>query len=193
MNTGQTLLTIVALVLLGTTVLTVNQNSLNNGTILRQTELGIYAVSLATSYIQRASGLDFDSKTVGGLVYITVPMPQPPYIPATTLTAPGSLKCDAGEVQNNDNTFDDFDDYNTFVKDTIITSVDKFHVSAEVYYVNQTPPYKKITLNSTWLKQMNIYVNNSVDRKVFENKNVITDTQTATDTIKMSYIMGFYK
>jgi hypothetical protein len=173
----------------------VNRNSLNNGTILRQTELGIYSVSLATSYIQRASALDFDEKTIGGAVLITVPMPQPPNIPAADLTAPGSLGPEPGtagvtfkqnEATNLDYTYDDFDDYNGFLADTSISSVDKFHVRAEVYYVTQTAPFTKVTANTTWLKQMNIYINNSVDRKIITGKSEV-------DTIKMSYIMGFYK
>jgi hypothetical protein len=187
MGTGQMLLSIMALILFGTTILSVNRNNLNQGVILRQTELGIYAVSLATSYVQKASGMDYDEKTVGGLVYITIPMPQPPSIPVATLTASGSLGVDAGETQNFDNTFDDFDDYKNFLKDTTIAGVDKFHVAADVYYVNQTPPYAKVTANTTWLKKIDIKVNNTIDRKYF------TGETAATDTIKMSYILSFYK
>lgn len=198
MGTGQMVLTIMAIVLLGTTILSVNSSSLNQGTILRQTELGIYAVSLASSYIQRAAALDFDEKTVNGLLSITVPMPQPPNIPSTTLTAPASLGPEPGtpgttvgvyETKNFDNTYDDFDDYNTFVKDTNISDVDKFHVHADVYYISQTAPFTKVTANTTWLKQMDIYVNNTVDRNVFE-KNAV---DKGTDTIKLSYILGFFK
>jgi hypothetical protein len=193
MGTGQMFLTIMAVMLLGVTIMSVNRNNLNQGTILRQTEIGIYAVSLATSYIQKAAAMDFDQKTVSGLVYITVPMPQPPSIPAATLTAPGSLGFDGSattpiEVVNKDDTYNDFDDYNGYVYDTTITSVDKFHVTASVYYVNQTPPYTKNTANITWLKQMDIKINNSIDRKVFQGSST-----SGTDTIKMSYIMGFYK
>jgi hypothetical protein len=187
MGTGQMLLSIMALVLLGTTIFSVNRNNINQGTILRQTELGIYAVSLATSYVQKASGMDFDENTAGGLVYINIPMPQPPSIPVGTLTAPGSLGIDAGETQNYDNTYDDFDDYKNFVKDTTIRGVDNFHVTADVYYVNQAPPYAKITANITWLKKIVVKVNNTIDRKV------ITGEKAATDTIQMSYIMSFYK
>jgi len=190
MGTGQMMLSILAVTLLGLTIIAVNGNNLNQGTILRQTELGIYGVSLATSYLQKASSMDFDQNTVGGLVYITVPMPQQGSIPAGTLTAPGSLHCETGESQNDDNTFNDFDDYNTFVRNVAIAGVDNFHVSAEVYYVNQTKPYARAA-NMSWLKQMNVSVNNTIDRRVFQNKT--GDTQTATDTIKMSYIMGFYK
>lgn len=187
MNAGQMMLVGMALVLLGTTVLSVNSNSLNNGTILRQTELGIYAVSLATSYIQRASELDWDQKTVGGLVFINIPMPQSPNIPAADATAPASLGRDVGEYQGCDNTFNDFDDYNGFVEDTVIPGVDNFHVTAQVYYVNQTPPYSMTTANATWQKQMDIQVTNSINRKVFSGESA------GTDTIKLSYIYAFYR
>jgi hypothetical protein len=177
-----------ALVLLGTTVLSVNRNSLNNGTILRQTELGIYAVSLATSYIQRATELDWDEKTVGGLVFINIPMPQPPNIPSADATAPANLGRDgSNEKQGQDNTFDDFDDYNGFVEDTLISQVGNFHITASVYYVSLTPPYSKVTANATWAKQMDINVNNEIDRKVFSGENV------GTDTIRVSYISAYYK
>jgi hypothetical protein len=192
MNTGQTMLTILALILLGTTVLTVNRNSLNSSTILQQTELGIYAVSLATSYIQRASELDWDEKTVGGLIFINIPMPQPPNIPTADATDPGLLGRDGGgELQGQDNTYDDFDDYNGFVEDTLITGVDNFHVTASVYYINQFPPYAKTTANATWLKQMDVKVNSSINRSVFEGQE--GGGRSGVDTVQMSYIMGFYK
>jgi hypothetical protein len=189
MGTGQMLLTIMALVLFGTTIITVNHNSLTQGTILRQTELGIYAVSLATSYIQRASELDFDSSTVGGLVYINVPMPQPPYIPAGVLTAPSHLGPDKNNTANVDTSYDDFDDYNGFVRDTNFTDVAKFHVTASVYYINQTGAnqFQKTTANTTWLKRMDINVNDAIDRGVYSGETA------GTDTIKMSYILSFYK
>ena len=190
MNTGQTLLTICAMVLLGVTVLTVNRNSLNNGTILRQTELGIYAVSLATSFIQRASAMDFDERSASGLIFITAPMPQPPNIPAGELTSPDSLGPDPGEVKNSEITYDDFDDYNGFVKDTLITDVDKFHVTASVYYIDQTT-LVKVTTYRTWMKRMDFKVNNTVSRTVYQG--TTSGIDKGTDTVKMSYIMAYYK
>jgi hypothetical protein len=86
MNTGQMMLTAGALILLGVTVLSVNRNNLQNGTILRQTELGIYAVSLATSYVQHATSLAFDELTVVRPVLPTNPAP------AAYLTAANLLK-----------------------------------------------------------------------------------------------------
>jgi len=197
MNTGQTMLTILALLLFGTTVLSVNRNSLNNGTILRQTELGIYAISLATSYIQKATEMDFDENTVGGVVFITTPMPNQGSIPTgvkgastTFITTPiANLGVDAGESKYFDETFDDFDDYNGFKKDTLVAGVDSFHVASSVYYINdskQATPFAPATTTS-WLKQMDICVNNRISRNVF------TGETSGTDTIKLSYILSFYR
>jgi hypothetical protein len=182
MNTGQMLLAIGALILLGTTVLSVNSSTLNQGTILRQTELGIYAVSLATSYMQKARGMDFDEFTVGGLPLARTPTPGGGVLSAT-LGRDGTT-----EVSSFDNTFDDFDDYNRFVKDTAIASVDSFHISSVVFYVGQAPPYAP-DAGPTWLKQMDIAVNGSISRSVFENPG----TNGGIDTVKMSYIYSYFQ
>jgi hypothetical protein len=199
MNTGQMMLTIGALILLGTTVFTVNRNSLNQGTIMRQTESGIYAVSLATSYIQKALSLDFDENTVvrpNALPTNQVPSLLP-LTPAAYLgrepTAGMTNKYGPTEWANKDTSFDDFDDYNNFSIDTVIVNVDRFHVTAFVYYVTQpttaqpTPIY---TATPTWLKRLDLCVNSSMSRKVFEDPSVAN--KQGTDTIKISYIKSFY-
>jgi hypothetical protein len=190
MNTGQMLLAALAIVLLGTTVLTVNRNNLNNGTILRQTELGIYAVSLATSYMQHAASLAFDEQTV-----------VRPALPSlATLTTDANLGCEYNhlhlpqpgaelhELANVPSTFDDIDDYDNFLVDTLITNVDRFHVSAIVYYVSPTQPYSKVTV-PTWLKRIDLAVNCSVSRTVAVGQSA---NDTGTDTIRMSYIKSYY-
>jgi len=208
-------LTICALILLGTTVFTVNRNTLNQGTILRQTESGIYAVSLATSYIQKALSLDFDEGTVT----------RPPNVPTNlnpstatftttsdyssagnkflTLAANLGIETNASnrniygtnpEIAQKDTSFDDFDDYNNFSIDTNIVNVDKFHITAKVYYVTQpttaqpTPTY---TTTPTWLKRIDIGVNSSISRLVSVGRGGTNDT-TGVDTIKISYIKSFY-
>jgi len=57
-------------------------------------------------------------------------------------------------------------DYNNFSTDSTITGVDRFHIGAVVYYVNQDPPYAK-SATPTWLKQMDITVNNTISRSAF--------------------------
>jgi hypothetical protein len=190
MNLGQMTLAIGALILLGVTVLTVNSSNLNHGTILRQTELGIYAVSLATSYIQKATSMEFDELTV-----VRPTLPNNPD-PSLYLTALASLRIDNPhightsakvEAANMDSTFDDFDDYNNYVTDTTIHGVDMFHVTAKVYYVSPVPPYPP-SLSQSWLKRMDIKVNNTISRNVFE----APSSDIGTDTIRLSYIKSYY-
>jgi hypothetical protein len=191
MNTGQMMLTIAALILLGTTVLTVNRNNLNHGTILQQTELGIYAVSLATSYMQNATSLAFDEQTVV--------RPALPSLASLTTTAnfgceynhlhPLQTGQELHELAGVPSTFDDIDDYYGFNVDTTIANVDRFHVTATVYYVSANQPYSRIA-GPTWLKRIDLCVNNTISRKVFEDPSVAN--KNGTDTIKMSYIKSYY-
>ena len=191
------MLTIGALILLGTTVFTVNRNSLNQGTILRQTELGVYAVTLATSYIQKAMSLDFDEGTT------TRPASLPTNtVPSTILTPSANLgrEPSAGmtnrkgptEWANKDTSFDDFDDYNGFNLDTAIVNVDRFHITATVYYITDVTSAPPLTSTAvpTWLKRIDLCVNSSMSRKAFEESRAVTDK--GTDTIKMSYIKSYY-
>jgi hypothetical protein len=199
MGTGQMLLSICAVVLLGATILSVNSSTLNQGTILRQSQSGIYAVSLANSYIQKALSLDFDEKTVTRPSALATNTPPSMYCtrydslgpetPATHQNKWGG----ATEYANQDSSFDDIDDYNNFSIDTAITNVDKFHVSAKVYYVTQptgaqpTPTY---TTTQTWLKRIDLCVNSSINRTVATG--LVAGKDIGTDTIKISYIKSFY-
>jgi hypothetical protein len=183
MNTGQMILAMGALVLLSATVLTVNSSNLSQGTILRQTELGIYAVSLATSYIQRARTMDFDELTVGGALLARTPAPGVGVLSTT-------LGPDAGEILNADSTYDDFDDYNGFVIVDTVANVDNFGVRADVYYVSMVQPYPQVA-GPTWLKQIDIQVRSTVSRKVFEDPKAVGDA--GVDVIRLSYIYSYYQ
>ena len=199
MGTGQTLLSVFALVLLGVTILTVNRNTLGQGTILRQTQSGIYAVSLANSYIQKALSLDFDEKTVTRPSALATNTPPSMYCTRYDSLGPETPSTQqnkwggATEYINVDSSFDDFDDYNGFSIDTSITNVDKFRVSASVYYVTQptvlqpTPTY---TTTQTWLKRIDVRVNSSINRTVATG--LVQGKDMGTDTIKISYIKSFY-
>jgi hypothetical protein len=192
MNTGQMMLTAGAMILLGTTVLTVNRNNLNQGTILRQTESGIYSVSLATSFIQKAMSMNFDERTVTRPVLPTNALPAN-FLSATLGRETGGTNINGPtEWANKDTSFDDFDDYVGFNLDTSITDVDRFHISADVYYISAVTANPALTRTAaqTWLKRLDICVNSSISRKVFEDPRVIN--KTGTDTVKMSYIKSYY-
>jgi hypothetical protein len=150
MGTGQTILTIVAIVLLGTNVVSVNRTFTQHGTILQQTEIGLFGVSLATSLLEEARGKAFDHYSLIGFPTVL-----------TQLTPPDSLGPEPSELRIN---WDDFDDYNN-LRDTVnVPDVDKFYRWASVAYVDTTNP--NITRNyRTWLKKLTVYVRgqNSAD------------------------------
>ena len=64
MNTGQSLFSIGALLILSLTVLKMNNFILANDSVMQDSKLGILAVSLATSLIEEASKKSFDANTV---------------------------------------------------------------------------------------------------------------------------------
>lgn len=64
MNTGQSLFSIGALLILSLTVLKMNNFILANDSVMQDSKLSILAVSLATSLIEEASKKAFDANTV---------------------------------------------------------------------------------------------------------------------------------
>lgn len=166
MNTGQMLLATGALVLLGTTIITINRMYGRQGDVLMQTEIGVYAISLATSMVEEAAGQNFDEATVNDAVTLT-----------TSLTVPNSLGPEAGETTtpaSSDN-FDDFDDYNNLTMGMKYAGVDSFTVKTKVYYVNDSDPTTALTTR-TWFKRLDVAVYGTA----------------TTDTIKMSYIFSYF-
>jgi hypothetical protein len=178
MNTGQMLLTTLAIVLLGTTVITVNKSSLQHGTILQQTQIGVYGISLATSLVEEASGKAFDKNTVDAAV--TLP---------SSLTSASSLNPESGETTTPVSTtlFNDFDDYNNLSLPVVVGGVDSFTVKAKVYYVNETAPEVKVT-SPTWYKRMDVIVLPSG----LADTNRIKMGLATGDTIKLSYIFSYF-
>jgi hypothetical protein len=171
MNTGQTILTIVAIVLLGTNVVSVNRTFTQHGAVLQQTEIGLFGVSLGTSLLEEARAKAFDKYSLIGF---------PQFL--TQLTPHDSLGPEPGELRQE---YDDFDDYNmmtggatrdnTVVRaDTIrIPDVDTFVRWAKVCYVDTSNPdgYRGAR---TWMKKLTVYVKGSASQ----------------DTIQMSYLFS---
>lgn len=189
MNTGQMMLTTAALILLGLTIFSVNSNTLQNGVILNQTEIGISAVSLATSYIQKASDLRFDEKTINNFIQTDASGTRLVAPTTTNLTSNARLGRDGTtETANQDTTFDDFDDYSGFWKTTdTIPGVDVFTTRDTVYYINPQAPNLRVT-GPTFFKRMDIRVFGTVGRAAFTGQ-----TDKGIDTIKLSYIYSYYR
>jgi hypothetical protein len=179
-GTGQTILTVGALVLLGSTVLLTNRSSLQHGTIINQTEIDIYSVSLAESIIEEAAGKYFDKysssdSAESGSVITAL----------SQLTDPTLLGKETGEVYPN---FDDCDDYNSWSTTPYtmyVQGVDSFHIQAKVFYVDTTNPDVDVKTRS-WHKKMIV--------KVWPTITPWGDSlgKAKPDTITMSYLYSYW-
>lgn len=168
MNTGQTILTIGALILLGTTVLSINRSSLTHGVILQQTEIGLYAISLATGKIEEATGKAFDEFTAPDATGETD-------VATSTTQLSLTLGKESGETYPDFDDFDDFHFFNTNPQTVYIPGVDSLKIRCEVGYINPSNP-DVFTTTRTWHKKMNVYVTG----------------KSTQDTIKVSTIFSYW-
>jgi hypothetical protein len=148
MGLGQTLLSVIALALLGTIVLGVNRNTADNGTVIERTEYEIMATSLGISIIERATGLAYDENTVNSDISA-----------ATSCTPVASLGPEIGEV---DSTFDDFDDYSGYNKlvlgDSLRFKSADYHILGRVQYVQVSGDSLVASAGQTYNKLLTINV-----------------------------------
>ena len=148
------LITIGAIFLLSTVILTVNRGFLSTNTTMMDNRYGIMAVSLATSTMEAATHKAFDEKsdTLG-------------LTSTNELTQANSLGLDAGESYDNPESFDDFDDFDCY-KDSV--KVDKiplegtnqeitFNTRCWVNYVEDGNP-EIVSTNRTWHKRIIVWV-----------------------------------
>jgi hypothetical protein len=164
MGTGQMLLTIGAIVILGGVILNVNSGINNTGTVLLHSNIGLDEISLAASAMEEAQGLAFDENTNANTVTTT-----------SQLTPPGQL----GQENGDSTDLDDFDDYNGLNNqgrteiDTLPTGI--YYVHTTVHYANTND----LTSNSdiaTWNKRLDVRVWNTLN----------------PDTIKMQTIFSYW-
>ncbi|MFA5833440.1 MAG: hypothetical protein WDA22_08185 [Bacteroidota bacterium] len=148
MGLGQTLLTIMALMLMGRLILTVNRTTLETGSTKDIAEYRITATSLGTSLLEYANDLAFDEATADTFLTSTQ---------SSSLTTPASFGPDAGE--SGYTLFDDIDDYHGYVRIDSIPNSAIFYTTARVEYLSVTPPSTVTTTTSkTWNKMITIYV-----------------------------------
>ncbi|HTY01037.1 MAG TPA: hypothetical protein VMG09_13505 [Bacteroidota bacterium] len=153
MGTGQTLLTILALALLGSLFLTNNRNTLDQRQAIESAEWEIVASSLATSIVEKATSLSFDQHTITGDVYT-------PNDLSTTLGPDGT----EGTTPGSDAKFNDIDDYNGFQKtvsgDTLALPTANFLIKVKVQYVNLNLGTSTIDTSSvkTYHKRLTVWV-----------------------------------
>lgn len=148
MNTGQSLFTIGALMILSLTVLRVNNSILITDNILQDSKLGVLATSVATSLMEEASKKAFDEVSVDDAV-----------LDVSALTSAGDLHYDSGEDPDNSETFDDFDDYNGYTRKDTINTID-YSMACSVSYVDPDNIDGTTTIK-TWHKKITVTVTSS--------------------------------
>jgi hypothetical protein len=148
MGTGQTLLTIMAMMMLGRLILSVNTSTAMSGESIEMAAYRITATSLGTSMIEEATGKAFDAKSD------TVGISNPSNFSTT-------LGKEAGEVYPD---FDDFDDFNKLHKVDSLKGSAIFATDVKVEYVtlsgnsiivSGSPTYNKRITVSVSSKSMN--------------------------------------
>lgn len=173
MTTGQTFLTIGALVLLSVTLMGFYRLLAHNGERLDMSQAGITSATIATSFMEIASGLAFDAATDTTNEAIW---------DINWLTEPSML----GHEDTQDDSlqkFDDFDDFNRFkfVRD-MPGMLGEFTTVFNVSYVDPTNVAKSVT-NRTYVKRL--------DMKIWRSYPPPPSGEPA-DTLRMSMIMGYF-
>lgn len=164
MGTGQMLLTIGAIMILGGVILSVNNNINNTSGILFHSNIGIEEVSLASSVMETAQGLAFDEVTDTGSVSTTDRL--------TPANALGQENGDSTDL----NDFDDFNGLNNMGRlevDTLSSGI--YYVLTKVCYVDQNDLMGRAG-SQTWNKRLDVWVWNSA----------------TTDTVKMNTVFSYW-
>ena len=143
MNTGQTMLTLAALALLSTITVNMTRSFFTSGQMILRSKCGLAAVSVATSFIEEASGKYFDAET-NDTVAVTTSM----------LTPANSLGPSSSEKYPN---FNDFDDYNNYSAKLFFQLPDTFYVSCKVMYIDPATPNVASSVQ-TWHKKLLVKV-----------------------------------
>jgi hypothetical protein len=145
MGTGQMLLTVLAVGLLGKVILSVNTSLLFSGEAVQVSEYRIDATSLGTSILEQADGLAFDEQSADSSINSL-----------SSLTPANKLGMESGESYPNN--IDDFDDFNNL---TIIDSTEqsaKFTAKCTVSYVKISGTSVVTSSTPTWNKQITVKV-----------------------------------
>ena len=168
MNTGQTMLTMGAMMLLSFLVLRFNSIHLTSAQASYNSKFGIVATSLANSLIEEAKDKAYDEVALDSTVTITS---------ANNFST--TLGKDAGEAYPD---FDDFDDYNNLyhldslsLRNPQTGAPTSFEIRSIVEYVNDVTPDVKSGIK-TYHKKMTVSVFSSA----------------MMDTVKLSTVFSFW-
>lgn len=148
MGTGQMLLTVGAIILLGTVILTTNRRIISTSDVMNTSNYGLEEVALATKVIQEAQSKSYDQATADG----------------NTITGTSCFSTTLGQDSGADD-YDDFDDYNGYSKVFTGLATGDYQVKARVTYVTLDPSTGVLDTTSVpqWSKRLDVWVWNTVD------------------------------
>ncbi len=172
MNTGQTLLTIGAFMFLTTILLNFYRIVADTGQTIAVGQDGILATTIATSYMEIASGLAFDQVTDSSDIALANP---------SALTSPSLLRAEAGE--DSLALYNDIDDFNGKVFDRQATGTNRiYRTSFRVVYVDPNDVSAK-SLVRTFVKRMDLKT-----WRIFPPASASTEI----DTVQTSMVLGYF-
>jgi len=179
MSTGQTLLSIGALILLSQILVTFYRLSAETGQTLDNAQGGITALTLATSYMELANRLEFDDITRSDTIYTGTGG-------LTLLTPPNLLGREPGEFSMKDHgrdamyAFNDIDDFNRDTLDEIQVGGRNvnFQSAFRVVYVDMSAPMDSAT-TQTPMKRIDMVI-----WRTFPSSG---------DTLRASMFVGYWK
>ncbi|MBK7257032.1 MAG: hypothetical protein IPI01_04345 [Ignavibacteriae bacterium] len=164
MGLGQMMLSVLAMALLGSVLLMMNNTTLDSGSSVETTEYVIMASSLGVSQMEQALGKAFDENTVSSDI-------------GSVSSLSSTLGKEGSEVET---TFDDFDDYNGFTKTIVGDSV--FFRSA-TYMIRDSVDYVAISSNT---------VVTSASRTYHKRLRVWVSSPFMRDTLKFSTVYSYW-
>ena len=147
MGLGQTLLTIMSLILMGRLVLNINGTTLDAGFAKDMAEYRITATSLGTSLLESANGLKFDEATVDTFLLATE---------IGMLTDTSHFGKDFGE--SGIASFDDVDDFHNYDTTEAIPNSATFKIHAKVEYIDVFGNSLTVTSAKRFNKLITVYV-----------------------------------
>jgi len=162
MNTGQTMLTLLAMIMLTLLSIRMNNSLLSTQDTMQNSKFGLAAISLATSVIENANKLAFDEVTIDSAIISTSALTTVDHL------GPDNLESSASK-------YDDFDDYNGYEFDERTLTSAYYHISCKVTYVNANTP-DVTSASPTFNKKLTVSVS----------------SVSMQDTVKISTIFSYW-
>lgn len=182
MHTGQTLLTLGALILLTIAILNVNRGLSEIDISLDQNRYRLEALSLMTSYIEQATQYFFDE---------AVADTNATEKDVTSFTPPDQLGFDANDYDPTygDTLIDDFDDYNGYVKIDTGRSGVVYKVMFKVQYVKLSGNKIVPSTSKEYHKMMTIYIVDNYNPPLIYK---YVNGKKVRDTLKISFVYSYW-